>query len=71
MEGLILFCEKCGTRIKEGRNFCSNCGAHVEHETKIEEIQKKRSFFKTRYFSVFAFMVLSVVVGDLVHKMLQ
>ena len=31
------FCQKCGTELKKGDTFCSNCGASVIEENKTEK----------------------------------
>lgn len=34
--GIIMFCQKCGATITEGKKFCGVCGASVEEKSETE-----------------------------------
>lgn len=38
-----MFCPKCGKEVKEGDEFCSSCGAPIEHlkMTEVTEVRKR------------------------------
>lgn len=41
-----MFCEKCGAQIKDGMEFCANCGAPISQQTtqKEEKVQKQSNW---------------------------
>ena len=38
----MVFCEKCGTKLKEDEMFCSNCGENTDFAIEKEKADKKK-----------------------------
>ena len=36
-----MYCEKCGAKLSDGSRFCESCGAPVEKQGEIPELEKK------------------------------
>lgn len=57
-----MFCTKCGTKLTDGTQFCTNCGKPVS-ETPVSEVEtKKKIYHKGRIFWVSIFSVIAVIV---------
>ena len=68
-----MYCENCGSKIKEDNTFCSDCGHSTKGESqdvynKSSVVEKKKgSFFKIKYVfsAIFAFIEIAITLAVL------
>lgn len=57
------FCSKCGTELKEGENFCSNCGNASETTNNSEQVNTTVTAVKPEGKSKMAAGLLGIFLG--------
>lgn len=57
------FCPKCGTELKEGENFCSNCGNASETTNNSEQVNTTVTAVKPEGKSKMAAGLLGIFLG--------
>ena len=57
------FCPKCGTELKEGENFCSNCGNASETTNNSEQVNTTITAVKPEGKSKMAAGLLGIFLG--------
>lgn len=60
-----MFCENCGTQVKENMKFCPNCGNQI---TQGQNRKKEETAKKNKYIGILTISVLAIVVIVLVFN---